>query len=155
MISELLTTVYEYQLLRAKERMQIDLGLSEQVRARALRQCLRGDFINGRKRRCNRFDDPPAVHFTYSGGFGEGRLHDICGSGVALATNCKLQLGVRTVLRICDLQSNSEYVFPARVVWQAQTIAGLAFDGAPSRIDDLSWSWNSLRLARDSRHMVA
>lgn len=155
MISELLDTVYEYQLLRAKERMQLELGLPDRVRANALRKCLRGDFINGQKRRCNRFEDPPQVHFTYAGGFGEGRLHDICGSGVAIETACKLETGMRTVLRICDLQSNSEYVFPAQVVWQASMVVGLAFDGAPSRIEDMPWSWNSLRLHGQSRHLVA
>ncbi len=155
MISELLDTVYEYQLLRAKERMQIELGLPDKVRASALRQCLRGDFVNGQKRRCNRFEEPPQVHFTYAGGFGEGRLHDICGSGVAIETTCQLKLSNRTVLRICDVQSNAEYVFPARVVWRAQAIVGLAFDGAPSRIDDLAWSWSSLRLNRQGRHLVA
>lgn len=155
MISELLDTVYEYQLLRAKERMQIELGLEDRVRINALRQCLRGDFINGQKRRCNRFNEPPQVHFTYAGGFGDGRLHDVCGSGVALETSCGLQPGMRTVLRVGDVQSRAEYVFPAQVVWRSATVVGLAFDGAPSRIEDVPWSWNSLRLHGQNRSLVA
>ena len=155
MISRLLDTVYEYQLLRAKERMDIELGVEEKVRTRVLRQCLRGNFINGRKRHCNRFDEPPTVYFTVAGGFGEGRLHDICGSGVAIASSANIAMGTRTVLRMRDEEQSAEYVFPARVVWRSKGIIGLGFDGAPSRTDLAQWAWQNLRMTPRRAAMVA
>lgn len=134
----LLEMIYEYQLLRSKERhLGIELEEAERVRMMGLHRLLQGETIDTLSRReLLRVKLTMSVQFTMPGGFESGQLRDLAGGGFCILTQDPPAEGSRVVVRIADVRSTSEYVFPCRVVWRAargQGRMGVQIDGVPHR----------------------
>jgi hypothetical protein len=134
----LLEMIYEYQLLRSKERnLSIELDDSERVRLMGLHRLLQGETIDPTSRReLVRVKLPMSVQFTLPGGFESGEIRDMSGSGFCIATAAPPPEGSHIVVRVADPVSASEYVFPCRVVWRAVRAPlrmGVEIDGVPDR----------------------
>lgn len=131
-----LEIIYEYQLLRWKqERLDVPLDDEERARLLGLGQLLSGDGDRGR-RAMPRLPFPTNVSFTLPGGFESGKVKNLSGSGIAIATPRPPAAGTRIIVRMLDEAARSEYCFPCRVVWSRRTPPpgmGVAFDGVPSK----------------------
>lgn len=132
----LLEMIYEYQLLRSKERhLDIELDDAARVRLIGLRRLLQGESIDPTSRReLARVKLAMPVQFTMPGGFASGELRDLSGGGFCIVTTEAPAEGARIVLRITDAASGREYVFPCRVVWRAArgpARMGVEIDGVP------------------------
>ncbi len=139
----LLEMIYEYQLLRSKERnLSIELDDAERVRLMGLHRLLQGETIDPTSRReLVRVKLPMAVQFTLPGGFEGGEIRDVSGGGFCIATASPPAPGAHVIVRVADPLSGSEYVFPCRVVWRAERgpgRMGVEIDGVPHRSAFLS-----------------
>lgn len=134
----LLEMIYEYQLLRSKERhLSIELDDGERVRLMGLHRLLQGETIDPTSRReLARVKLPMSVQFTTPGGFESGEIRDLSGGGFCIATASPPGEDARIIVRVADASSGSEYVFPCRVVWRSQrgpARMGVEIDGVPHR----------------------
>ncbi len=134
----LLEMIYEYQLLRSKERhLSIDLDDAERVRLMGLRRLLQGETIDPTSRReLARVKLPMPVQFTLPGGFENGEIRDLSGGGFCIATQRPPAEGTRIIVRVANPQDGCEYVFPCRVVWRVARgpgRMGVEIDGVPNR----------------------
>lgn len=133
-MKNLFEMIYEYQLLRGKkERLDVPLDEDERARLVALSRLLTGDHEGGR-RGMPRAPLPARVVFTMPGGFEQGEIKNLSGSGLAIATARPPASGTRTVVRVED--GGVEYLFPCRIVWRrlASNLGmGAIFDGVPTR----------------------
>lgn len=131
----LLEMIYEYQLLRSKERnLDIALDDAERVRAMGLARLLQGERPDGGNRRFARVRLAMDVQFTRPGGFGVGEIRDLSGGGFCIATAKTPQVGTRLIVRVEDAGRGTEYVFPCVVVWRASRgpgRMGVRLDGVP------------------------
>lgn len=132
----LLEMIYEYQLLRSKERnLSIELDDGERVRLMGLYRLLQGETIDPTSRReLIRVKIPMPVQFTLPGGFESGEIRDASGGGFCIATAHPPAEGTRIIVRVAD--ASCEYVFPCRVVWRALRgpgRMGVELDGVPNR----------------------
>lgn len=132
----LLEMIYEYQLLRSKERnLSIALEDGERVRLIGLHRLLQGEAIDPTSRRdLARVRLSMPVQFTMRGGFESGELRDLSGGGFCVVTALAPPEGTRIVLRVTDAASGREYVFPCTVVWRASrgpARMGVEIDGVP------------------------
>lgn len=134
-VRNLLEMIYEYQLLRSKERnLEIALEPAERARAMGLARLLQGERPDTRQRRFVRVKLPMDVQFTRPGGFESGEIQDLSGGGFRIATPRPPEVGTRLVVRVEDTRRSTEYVFPCVVVWRASVgpgRMGVTFDGVP------------------------
>jgi len=123
-VHDLLSMIYEYQLLRSKERnLDIDLDEAERVRLMGLQRLLQGETPDPRMRDLARVRIPIPCQFTRPGGFG-------------IATPRPPEIGTRLIVRLED--GTTEYVFPCVVRWTARrgpVRMGVELDGVPHRSD--------------------
>ena len=135
----LLSMIYEHQLLRSKERdLDIVLDDAERVRLMGLARLLRGETPDPRQRVFARVKMTLPVQFTRPGGFESGEIRDLSGGGFLILTARPQEIGTRVIVRVEDPQAGCEYVFPCVVRWRALRgpgRMGVALDGVPSRSD--------------------
>ncbi len=133
----LLEMIYEYQLLRSKERnLDIALDDDERVRLMGLHRLLSGERVDAARRDFMRVQLPMPTQFTLPGGFETGEIRDLSGGGFCIATASPPAEGTRLIVRVTDPLGRNEYVFPCHVVWRTtrgQTRMGVELDGVPHR----------------------
>lgn len=133
----LLEMIYEYQLLRSKERnLDINLDDGEWVRLMGLRRLLQGETPDIRLRDFARVRIPISCQFTRPGGFEAGEIRDLSGGGFQIATPRAPDVGTRVIVRLED--GATEYVFPCIVRWvstRGPGRMGVELDGVPHRSD--------------------
>ena len=133
----LLEMIYEYQLLRSKERnLDIALDDNERVRFMGLHRLLQGETPDPRQREFARARVPMSVQFTRPGGFETGEIRDLSAGGFMILTPRAQDVGTRVIVRIEDSETGTEYVFPCIVRWRARRgpgRMGVQLDGVPHR----------------------
>ncbi len=139
----LLEMIYEYQLLRSKERnLSIVLDDAERVRLMGLHRLLQGETLDPASRRdLARVKLPMPVQFTTAGGFESGEIRDVSGGGFRIAAAAPPEVDTQIAVRVADPLSGSEYVFPCRVIWRGERgpgRMGVEIDGVPHRSAFLS-----------------
>lgn len=135
----LLEMIYDYQLLRSKERnLDIHLDSSERVRMMGLQRLLEGEVRDPRSREFVRVPMPLAAQFTRPGGFEAGEVKDLSGGGLLIHTRRPPAVGTQIIVRLEDESRGTEFVFPCTVVWRigrGLRRMGVKIDGVPSKSD--------------------
>jgi hypothetical protein len=136
-VRDLLQMIFERQLLRGKEDLDVPLEPDERVRLRGLERLLAGSGPAPSQRRFVRVAWRMDVRFTRPGGFGAGEIEDLSAGGARVRCPRPPAPGTRLVVWLEDPARGLEYVFPCAVVWRgprgrAAGVMGVRFDGVPS-----------------------
>jgi hypothetical protein len=159
-----LETIYEYQLLRAKQdHLGLPLEEDEGARLAGLALLLSGEGTDRTARAMPRLPFTGTVSFTLPGGFASGEVKNLSGKGIAIATPRPPAVGTRVLARMLDDRAGAEYFFPCRVVWSRRAPLpgmGVVFDGVPTRNDyvasDDTGAWKrSFRIGDPQKHVHA
>jgi hypothetical protein len=129
---ELLQDVYDFQTLRGRRVLRLELGEPEARRLSELEQKLAQDPETRSRRSGSRHHGCLAAWVRVDGFDERTYVIDLAAGGLAIAPPPpRLVPGAHTVVTIRDPETDRDYRLPARVVWRSPRRVGLVFAGLP------------------------
>ena len=133
--------LYEYRLLVAMNALGIKLDPGAQTRLLGLGRLLEGEGVPERpsfdaagRRAMTRLPLRVLVRVSTAHGMADARLENLSGGGCSLVSPALSSCGDELLVSITAPDTDSEYVFPARVVWASDGRIGARFSGMPTRV---------------------